>query len=156
MVSELAFILWNGSSIRTGFLVRYAGMQAEVRSFTASKDEAFAAPLVFIDVRKIYHGVVEPMELEELLAKEYENLGRPDLADCVRRARRYHLLTYFLGGDPWPHILRSFRTCFGRPVKEEEFEGDTMEKWASAAIARFAEDEGVKQLLWTNGEGRQL
>ncbi|ORX37901.1 hypothetical protein BD324DRAFT_406983 [Kockovaella imperatae] len=53
-----------------------------------TKAEAFASPLAFRG-----EGISDKMtEWETLLAEAYVALGRKDLAECVRNARRYHWL----------------------------------------------------------------
>ncbi|KAE9398049.1 hypothetical protein BT96DRAFT_921044 [Gymnopus androsaceus JB14] len=58
-------------------------------AYTASKSEAFAAPLALVDVEAFFNGVNELSPNEEELAKAYEESGRADLAACVSAGKVY-------------------------------------------------------------------
>lgn len=86
-----------------------------------------------------------------MLAAEYELLGRSDLAECVRRGRRYHALRFALEEALWPSVLRSLMVLFGYmelagPIapKNEEEEESWLTTWMEGAKLRFAEDEGYR------------
>jgi hypothetical protein len=68
-----------------------------LRTATTTKAAAFAAPQWAYETEEVTHMGENSLTKEEiLLAETYEQLERPDLAECVRGGRRYHRLDSIL------------------------------------------------------------
>ncbi|KAF9072361.1 hypothetical protein BDP27DRAFT_428575 [Rhodocollybia butyracea] len=99
-------------------------------AYTASKSEAFAAPLALVDVEAFFDGVNDLSPGEEKLAKAYEELGRPDLAACVRTGKVYQRLPMIVGQAPDVIQLHAFQHALTGQKGEE----GSIEEWVAAKI----------------------
>ncbi|KAH7870100.1 uncharacterized protein C8R40DRAFT_1073555 [Lentinula edodes] len=66
-------------------------------AYTASKSEAFAAPLALVDVNPFFDGINDLSSNEEHLVNAYNKYGFPDLAKCVRDGKVYQRLPMVIG-----------------------------------------------------------
>ncbi|KAJ3888100.1 hypothetical protein GG344DRAFT_54366 [Lentinula edodes] len=69
-------------------------------AYTASKSEAFAAPLALVDVNPFFDGINDLSSNEEHLVNAYNKYGFPDLAKCVRDGKVYQRLPMVIGQQP--------------------------------------------------------
>ncbi|KAJ3899827.1 hypothetical protein F5879DRAFT_975291 [Lentinula edodes] len=69
-------------------------------AYTASKSEAFAAPLALVDVNPFFDGINDLSSNEEHLVNAYNKYGFPDLAKCVHDGKVYQRLPMVIGQQP--------------------------------------------------------
>ncbi|KAF8903325.1 hypothetical protein CPB84DRAFT_1774571, partial [Gymnopilus junonius] len=80
-------------------------------AYTTTKEEAFAAPLAFIDIGAFYDGQNNLSDLENAFAGAFDLLQRPDLAMLVRGGKKYQRLPFVIGTDFFdlPNLFLAFR-----------------------------------------------
>lgn len=83
------------------------------RAYTVPKAEAFAAPLALLDVDAFFDGRNELSPYELMLAGAYMDLGRPDLADCVKGGRIYHRFAIMIGQPTSPVQVNALKELIG-------------------------------------------
>ena len=67
------------------------------RAYVTTKEDAFARPVAFTSSE----GSNDSTPNEDVLIQAYLELGRADLADCVRGGRLYHRLEDMLTAPTW-------------------------------------------------------
>ncbi|WWD19793.1 hypothetical protein CI109_104257 [Kwoniella shandongensis] len=113
-------------------------------AYITSKAEAFAAPCAFSSVVEYCdQGRATLCDLEHLLMKDYQDLGRPDLADCVKEGKKYQFLNDLVGEEPQMVLMDGLRETFSKERKKFAMEQE-WEEWAKKV---FSEDQGLKDLL---------
>jgi hypothetical protein len=79
---------------------------------------------------------------ELVLIAAYEELGRPDLADCVRRGKFYQRLNDCLCQHPDFSSLDSLRhAAIGTRYPQR-----TLEEWEEAMFKKFEGHEGLRRV----------
>ncbi|OCF43222.1 hypothetical protein I317_02930 [Kwoniella heveanensis CBS 569] len=113
-------------------------------AYATSKAEAFAAPTACFGSEE-YDGPVNALHPSEMkLMEAYEQLGRPDLAECVKNGRFYHRLAVFLGYPPASvELMDGFRELMG--LKQCGYV--TLEEWIQGMSVKYAEDVGYQTLV---------
>jgi hypothetical protein len=92
-----------------------------------------------------------------MLCEEYERRARPDLADCVKKGRKYQRLEYVVGnvilfhyagskGEPWlmgilNGMVDSFLGPKAGPLPE------AAEEWVEWALARHSDVPGLPEVM---------
>ncbi|WWD18195.1 hypothetical protein CI109_102644 [Kwoniella shandongensis] len=112
-------------------------------AYTTSKAEAFAAPLALLTAYDLYDsGTNDLTQWEHALIEEYEDMGHPDLADCVRGGRLYHHLYITIGDEPNMINMECLREAFGR----ERLGHETYEEWGRWGWDKYGDYEGLKRV----------
>ena len=100
---------------------------------TRSKADAFAAPLLLLDVGALYDGDNTLSPDEMALVEIYEGKARPDMAFFVRNGRIQHRIALCIGGyledDAFHSLFEGFLKLQERPITWEEWRSETMEKY---------------------------
>ncbi|OCF31889.1 hypothetical protein I316_06489 [Kwoniella heveanensis BCC8398] len=113
-------------------------------AYTTTKAEAFATPLVCYDLQMLLAEGRDELEPNEVvLIQAYEELGRPDLAECARLGRFYHLLGESLGHRPYIELVKGMRIVLKLP----EYDLDTIEEWVEEMKKKYAGVSGVKPFV---------
>jgi hypothetical protein len=141
------------------------------RAYTTTKEEAFAAPLAFIDVRAFYDGhngacpqVIQRKyidnlaglsELEDTFTTAFESLERPDLAALVRGGKKYQRIPFVIGTDfsDLPILFLAFRQLvLGKNLKP------TFEEWKKEAWDKYKAHPflALKTMTWGAIEARSF
>jgi hypothetical protein len=108
------------------------------RSFITSKGDAFAAPFGFPDAYAFENGDLSLSEYELALSNAYSSLGRPDLAECVKRGKKYQYLFMLLYGESTTiAMLNGMRRAFLGQDSTIVEEPGTMEEWVEAARDQY-------------------
>jgi len=116
-------------------------------------EEAFAAPR-WMYMNDNYYTGSNNLTLEELLLCEvYEEMGRSDLADCVKKGRIYHRLIE--ATDAWdPTSLNDKQMLAILNGATDAFLGDqagelpkTMDEWVKQAMLEFKDDPDLPAIL---------
>ncbi|KAK6907117.1 hypothetical protein I203_101106 [Kwoniella mangroviensis CBS 8507] len=118
-------------------------------AYTTNKEEAFAAPNGFVpaDYKKGKNDILSTRELA--LIDAYTSHGRPDLAECVRKGRKYHRLIDFLRHDVYDvQIINALERAFLGLPDNHIGQPSTLEDWLEAMKEKFKDDEGLST-LWT-------
>ncbi|WVF70951.1 hypothetical protein IAT40_005746 [Kwoniella sp. CBS 6097] len=112
-------------------------------AFTTTKAEAFATPVACQDVQKIFLDGVKDLTPTELqLIQAYEELGRPDLADCARNGRIYHWLRALMGQTPDMSDINGIRDVLGL----EKYKYETIDEWVEEMKVKHKADVGLQEL----------
>jgi hypothetical protein len=101
-------------------------------AFFAPKDSAFQSPLFMVDVRALYSGRPSISLDEEKFAREFEMVGRTDIANLIRNATKSRCFEFSIYTDPY---------------KRDDFESLFAGAW------RAIEGE-EKEFSWTNWKDR--
>ncbi|WWC68362.1 uncharacterized protein I206_102287 [Kwoniella pini CBS 10737] len=122
-------------------------------SYITTKEEAFAAPFNFgkdTVFRREGDNSIRP--LEQHLIRAYENLGRPDLGDCVKNGKLYSRLSmigYYSG--IWDK--KGFREVFGKDTPADLQPPDKEYDRVVYFMKRYQSKIGLQKLLkqenWT-------
>jgi len=116
------------------------------RAYVTTKAEAFTTPSALYFGKPNFRDGINGLTLDvELLIEAYDRLGRPDLAECVRRGRKYQRMNEVLGGRPDLAQLNGLSEAFlgdkaGEPSK-------TLDAWKERAMERYGGDEGSKRVM---------
>lgn len=95
--------------------------------------EAFAAPLALVDVNAFFDGNNELSPYEAKLAEAYDELGRTDLGDCVRKGKLYQRLSMIIGQPPdWVQIQALQELVRGRKGDEKN-----LKEWLDGLRVRY-------------------
>jgi len=106
-------------------------------AFFAPKESAFQCPLFMVDVEKLYGGCPGIGTDEELFARAFEYVDRPDIADIIRKGRKYRAIEYSIytdtqNGDDFESLFAgAWRVIEG---DNEEFSWDA---WKKVAQLRY-------------------
>ena len=111
-----------------------------------AKQEAFAAPLVFIDDRALFMGDNALTSTEVALARAYDDLGRSDLGDCVRGGKKYQRLLFSVGFDINWKAFKGLRELFDGLHYSQE----TEDEWRSRMAKKYADHEACRALAEEN------
>ncbi|KAJ8127627.1 hypothetical protein O1611_g6006 [Lasiodiplodia mahajangana] len=115
---------------------------------TAPPSCAFNSPIVLLHVADFYNGVNDISQNETIFARLLEEKGRQDLASFVRNGPVQHRFAFCCGYDleDWEGFLGLFQ---GLRDAVHMDEGITWDDWKVAALDRYKEDAGLRQLLST-------
>ncbi|OCF58143.1 hypothetical protein L486_04173 [Kwoniella mangroviensis CBS 10435] len=110
------------------------------------KAEAYAAPEYFrLEHSKMYSS--QPTTKERYLIQAYEDLGRCDLANFVRRGRKYHWLHNTIFWLQWDvKEMNAARRAFLALPDVIEGEPQTNEDWREIMLRKFDGDAGLMVL----------
>lgn len=150
MVNSPLCSIGNGEPLlhRLKFLV--SRLTKHDRAYLTSKGEAFSAWDAFLH-DDWNDGVHEPPPTALILLASYEKLGRPDLAECVRRGTKYKMLQGLTSMDydvQSVEELNDLRRAFLEiPDGQAEDEPKTNLEWDTRAIERYQDDERLQDLL---------
>ncbi|WVW80452.1 hypothetical protein I302_102434 [Kwoniella bestiolae CBS 10118] len=111
-------------------------------TYVTSKAEAFSSPLAMIPPSSFWDGDNTLSSLEEMLIVEYENLGHPDLAKCVREGKIYQRLNLLLGYYPDLKHLNALREL----ITNDEVSFFDEREYQEWCVDRFGEDSGYLKL----------
>ncbi|WVQ97003.1 hypothetical protein IAU59_004113 [Kwoniella sp. CBS 9459] len=112
-------------------------------AFTTTKAEAFASPSACYSLDPLLDEGQTDLEPSELvLVEAYEELGRPDLAECVRNGRFYHLLVESMAQKPFIALINGMRLVLGLP----RYEYDTTAEWVEEMKLKHGDDTGYQTL----------
>lgn len=115
------------------------------RAYITSKGDAFAAPYGLTENWLYSRGGERSNDMnkyELVLIAAYEELGRPDLADCVRRGKFYQRLNDCLYQHPDFSSLDSLRhSAIGTRYPQR-----TLEEWEEAMFKKFEGHEGLRRV----------
>lgn len=115
-----------------------ASQHTDCRAFLTCKGDAFAGPRCLLDPN-YYLGSNELTTWELSLVAAYEDLGRSDLAECVRQGKKFQRLRDFIEFDNQDiehlHALyRAFVEPFVGPIGPEP---QSVTEWANIATRHF-------------------
>jgi hypothetical protein len=114
------------------------------RAFTASKSEAFAAPLALVDIEPFFDGSNKLSANETRLSIAFERQNRPDLADCVRGGKVWQRLPMVVGQYPDIAMLKGLENAI---TGVESGEMPSFDAWAENLIKnKYNGDETLKRL----------
>lgn len=107
-------------------------------AFLTCKGEAFAGPRCLLNP-DYYLGSNELTAWELSLANAYEDLGRGDLAECVRRGKKFQRLRDLLEFDiqEVEHLHALYRAFVESDLTSADTEPQTVAEWAGIAARRF-------------------
>lgn len=91
----------------------------------APKDSAFQSPLFMIDVQSLYEGYPFISPDEEKFAQEFEKVGRTDIANIIRNAKKLRCFEFSIYADP--HERNNFESLFAGAWRA--IEGETEFSW---------------------------
>ncbi|WWC99081.1 hypothetical protein V866_005975 [Kwoniella sp. B9012] len=117
-------------------------------AYTTNKEEAFAAPNGFVpaEYKKGKNDILSTRE--EALIEAYLSHGRPDLAECVRKGRKYHRLIDFLRHDVHEvEIINALERTFLCLPDDHTAQSATLEDWLEAMKEEYKDDKGLSRLL---------
>jgi len=106
-------------------------------AFFAPKETAFQCPLFMVDVEKLYGGWPIMGTDEELFAREFERVNRPDMANIIRNGRKHRCIEFSLYTDA--QNRDDFEGLFAGAwrVIEGEDEEFSWEAWKKAAKLQY-------------------
>ena len=117
--SSNSFFLKHVDSRDCNFLIDHAytitGIIDWELALFAPKDSAFQSPLFMVDVRALYKGHPSISLDEEKFAREFEEVGRMDIANIIRNARKSRCFEFSNHGNT--------RRRGGRYIKDLDPEG---------------------------------
>ncbi|WVR05596.1 hypothetical protein IAU60_002615 [Kwoniella sp. DSM 27419] len=115
-------------------------------AFGTTKGEAFAAPYIFWEDLSFMRGNNKMTKEEEYLIWCYEQLQRPDLADCVRQGRLYQRLTKI---GQYGHIWtkKGYREVFAEDIPADFHPPSEDPHWRVYMIKRYRANEGLQQMM---------
>jgi len=115
-------------------------------AYTTTKEEAFSAPLAFVNIGEFYDGHNDLSELENTFAAAFDTLERPDLAAFVRSGKKYQRLPFVIGYDfiDLPNLFLAFRQL----VLSEESK-PTFEEWKTKAWKKYKRDPFLTSKIMT-------
>nr|XP_031859383.1 uncharacterized protein CI109_005224 [Kwoniella shandongensis]KAA5526455.1 hypothetical protein CI109_005224 [Kwoniella shandongensis] len=111
-------------------------------AYTTSKAEAFASPLALIDPDSVFTSSNDLTAYEERFMQEYINLGRPDLADCIKGGRLYLRLDFTVGKEFDEVMMEGLRDAMGRDKLGLDVEG-----WEQWARDRYRDHKGLRRVI---------
>ncbi|WVR05597.1 hypothetical protein IAU60_002616 [Kwoniella sp. DSM 27419] len=121
-------------------------------AYATTKGETFAAPRMFYVQLEFLGGDNGMTAVEQTLIACYENLHRPDLAECVRQGRIYQRLAT-IGQYTKSSRLESFRELFNDSVPADFQPPSGHEEWRVYLLKRYGDHEGLQRLMerhdWT-------
>jgi hypothetical protein len=102
-------------------------------AFFTLKETAFHCPLFMVDVEKLYGGWPIIGTDEELFAREFECVKRPDITNIARNGRKHRCIEFSLYTDAQKRD--DFESLAWRVIKgEDEFLWET---WKKAAQVQY-------------------
>lgn len=117
------------------------------RSYTTAKAEAFAAPSGFLTTRYYNDHSNDLCPYEVALIQAYEELGRGDLAEFVRKGKKYQRLYEFLEGGAVSHQqLSAARRAF-LDLEEGTETYASQDDWVRGAIERHRGYPGLNEVI---------
>jgi hypothetical protein len=149
-VNSPPFSIGSGECLYLRSLSPQTQLIRHLRAYLTSKGEAFSAWDAFLH-DDWNDGVHEPSPTALILLASYEKLGRPDLAECVRRGTKYKMLQGLTSMDydvQSVEELNDLRRAFLEiPDGQAEDEPKTNLEWDTRAIERYQDDERLQDLL---------
>lgn len=117
------------------------------RAYTTCKAQAFAAPIGFI-TGSFFAGRNVLCPREKALVNAYEKLGRPDMAEHVRKGKKFQRLAFLLDGRQldWMELVGIRNAFLGIPDRAPD-QPTTMDEWIKASTERYQHDVGLKRIL---------
>lgn len=118
-----------------------------LRAYTTCKAQAFAAPIGFI-TGSFFAGSNVLCPREKALINAYEKLGRPDMAEHVRKGKKFQRLAFLLDGRQldWMELV-GIRNAFLDIPDRAPNQPAAMDEWIKAATERYQHDAGLKRIL---------
>jgi hypothetical protein len=121
------------------------------RAYTTCKAQAFAAPIGFVS-DPFFYGKNSLCPREVALINAYEKLGRPDMAQLVRKGKKFQRLSFVLNGRQIdPVELLAIRAAFLDLPDGVTGQPTTMAEWIRVASERYQDDAGLKRILSSRG-----
>nr|XP_031857217.1 uncharacterized protein CI109_007381 [Kwoniella shandongensis]KAA5524289.1 hypothetical protein CI109_007381 [Kwoniella shandongensis] len=116
-------------------------------SFITCKADAFAPPYAFVDNDFLVKGSNVLNHREQALAYAYEQLDRHDLAECVRKGKKFQHLYHFLRMEKIrANQMRAMRRAFLGEELGELPPPMTKQEYIETLENRFGEDVGLAKL----------
>ncbi|OCF43221.1 hypothetical protein I317_02929 [Kwoniella heveanensis CBS 569] len=118
-------------------------------AYTTTKAEAFSTPFGCLALELLTEDGKSDLQPNELaLSQAYEQLGRPDLAECARSGRFYHWLKLGMGHEPYIELINGIRET----TSHDTYGYDTIEDWVEEMKLKFGADKGLQALLGRDRE----
>ncbi|WWC60074.1 uncharacterized protein I303_102637 [Kwoniella dejecticola CBS 10117] len=117
-------------------------------AYTTNKEEAFSSPTGWVPPEYDQGNNDVFSNRENALIEGYINLNRPDLADMVRKSRKYHRLIYLLRHmKPSVLSLNALRRAFLGQPDDHTGQPDTMQGWLDTMKDKYSSDIGLQSLI---------
>jgi hypothetical protein len=127
------------------------------RALTTTKNAAFGAPIwYYVNTQRFLTGYNDLSLSEIFLCDAYKRMGRPDLAECVTKARLHQRLEYLVGqplvpdNEEFVGHLRGLAEAAGY-VDDIQIPDD-LQIWTKAMMARYAGTIGLDQVIKLENE----
>ncbi|WVQ96995.1 hypothetical protein IAU59_004104 [Kwoniella sp. CBS 9459] len=122
-------------------------------AYVTTKAEAFSTPWLFNRTPEYVFLGSNALTPEEVkLCECYEQLGRPDLAQCVRKGRLYTRLNRIGGYDP-AYSKSGFREVFGQDIPSDFKPPYEDVDWRVYMMKRYKDIKGLRKMMdkygWT-------
>ncbi|KAL4956036.1 hypothetical protein BDW69DRAFT_192712 [Aspergillus filifer] len=124
-------------------------------AYTDRKSWAFTSPIMLLDVDEFYNGKLEPSADEEYFAQCFEEKGRSDLAQIVKKGWMLHVFG-FCNGYNITLDFEGFKGLFDGLQRALGVESDSdgnadngfgWDKWRERALREYKDDEFLKELI---------
>ncbi|WVQ65208.1 uncharacterized protein L199_003381 [Kwoniella botswanensis] len=112
-------------------------------AYVTSKSEAFGSCNAFMDPKTFWHGNNSLSRLELRLIEEYQTLGHPDLAECVKYGRLYQCLDVLVGRYPDLDFLNGIREI----VTGDQHSFCDTDEYINWADDKYGSDEEYQRLI---------
>ncbi|WWD08804.1 hypothetical protein V865_006917 [Kwoniella europaea PYCC6329] len=120
-------------------------------AYTTNKEEAFAAPNGFVSAEYIKGKNDQLSPREHAMIDAYISRGRPDLAECVRKGRKYHrLVDLFRDNVINISNINALERAFLDLPDDYVGQSQTIEQWVELMKEKYKDDEGLRSLLGTD------
>nr|XP_019050674.1 hypothetical protein I302_01113 [Kwoniella bestiolae CBS 10118]OCF29604.1 hypothetical protein I302_01113 [Kwoniella bestiolae CBS 10118] len=117
------------------------------RAYVTTKKDAFSTPWLFNrSFKYVREGLNSLTHPEELLVKQYENLGYPNLADCVRKGRLYLRLDR-IGYYDSAYKKSGFREVFQGDIPSDFDPPENDVDWRIYMMRKYRNTEGLGEVL---------
>lgn len=117
---------------------------------SASKSEAFSAPLALVEVAAFFNGDNSLSILETHFAEAFEKLGRADLAECVRTGMIWQSLPMVIGQEPdIVQVLAVEELLVGKSGQDSEDKGrgrDDLGAWCERVAKGYERNAGLEKV----------
>lgn len=130
-----------------------------IRAVTTTKSDAFAAPMGLVDIPRFQSGSNDLSVPEQRLVEAYTELGRVDLADCVRGGKVHQRLWSCIGSRPAIGKIKGLTSLSPETSETDISESAVglavdvdLARWCRVMAERYKENEVLRRLM----DGDQL